>query len=94
MVIQGRTKQLFEQLLRKAKSFCDENDKSEVILGPMNEWGEGSYIEPCTEFGFEMLETIRTVFARGDPMTWPTNVSPSDVGLGSYDFPQHPAGSD
>jgi hypothetical protein len=94
MVIQGRTKQLFEQLLRKANSFCQENEKSVIILGPMNEWGEGSYIEPCTEFGFEMLETIRTIFARGNPMTWPANLSPSDMGLGPYDFPQNPAGSD
>ncbi len=91
LVIRGRSPQLFEQLLRQAKSFCRENDKPMVILGPVNEWGEGSYIEPCTEFGFEMLEAIRTVFAEGNPATWPANISPSDVGLGPYDFPQDPA---
>ena len=94
MVIRGRTPQLFEQLLRQTRSFCEERDKPIVILGPMNEWGEGSYIEPCTEFGFEMLETIRTVFAKGNPTTWPVNVSASDVGLGPYDFSQRPDGSD
>jgi len=94
MVIQGRTAKLFEELLRQAKSFCEQHKQPTLILGPMNEWGEGSYIEPCTEFGFEMLETIRTVFAEENPKTWPINISPSDVGLGPYDFPQRPAGSD
>jgi len=94
LVIQGRTTQLFEELLWQAKFFCEEHDKPMLILGPMNEWGEGSYIEPCTEFGFEMLEAIRRVFAKGNPTTWPINVSPSDVGLGPYDFPQRPARTD
>jgi hypothetical protein len=94
MVIQGRTTQLFEELLRQARSFCEEHDKPMLILGPMNEWGEGSYIEPCTEFGFEMLEAVRRVFARGASINWPINKSPSDVGLGPYDFPQQPARTD
>ncbi len=94
MVIQGRTTQLFEELLRQAKSFCEEHDKPMLILGPMNEWGEGSYIEPCTEFGFAMLEAIRRVFARGASTNWPINISSSDVGLGPYDFPQRPARTD
>jgi len=41
MVIQGRTPELFEKLLRQAKSFCEEHNKPILILGPMNEWGEG-----------------------------------------------------
>ncbi|MBN2272524.1 MAG: glycoside hydrolase family 99-like domain-containing protein, partial [Sedimentisphaerales bacterium] len=92
MVIQGRTPQLFEELLRQAKSFCEERGKTMLILGPVNEWGEGSYIEPCTEFGFEMLEAVRKVFATRVSTSRPVNVSPSDVGLGSYDFPPFPAG--
>ena len=94
MVIQGRTTQLFEELLRQARSFCEEHDKPMLILGPMNEWGEGSYIEPCTEFGFEMIEAIRRVFARGASTNRPVNISPSDVGLVPYDFPQQPVRTD
>jgi hypothetical protein len=94
MVIQGRTPELFEKLLRQAKSFCEEHNKPILILGPMNEWGEGSYIEPCTEFGFGMLEAIRRVFAKGDLTTWPVNISPSDVGLGPYVFPEGPITTD
>jgi len=86
LAIEGRTPALFEDLLRKAKAFCETNGKSVVILGPVNEWGEGSYIEPCTEFGFAMLEAVRAVFGKGDPASWPVNVAPCDVGLGPYDY--------
>ncbi|MFV1968911.1 MAG: glycoside hydrolase family 99-like domain-containing protein, partial [Pirellulaceae bacterium] len=90
LVIAGRTPALFETLLEQAKSFCQRNGKKMVVLGPVNEWGEGSYIEPCTEFGFSMLESVRRVFAKGDPAQWPVNVAPADVGLGPYDFPVRP----
>jgi len=55
---------------------------------------KASYIEPCTEFGFGMLEAIRRVFAKGDLTTWPVNISPSDVGLGPYVFPEGPTTTD
>lgn len=90
MVIQGRTPKRFERLLREAKTFCKEKSKPILVLGPVNEWGEGSYIEPCTEFGFKMLESIRKVFARDDPISWPLNLAPTDVGQGPYDFSQEP----
>jgi hypothetical protein len=86
MVVQGRTPALFEDLLQHARTFCKDNHKSMLILGPVNEWGEGSYIEPCTEFGFEMMEAVRGVFATEPSEAWPVNVSPGDVGLGPYDF--------
>ena len=90
-VIEGRTPVLFEQLLDKARGFAADNEKKIVVVGPMNEWGEGSYIEPCLEFGFGMLEAIRTTFGRGNPKNWPVNAGPRDVGLGPYDFPPHTA---
>jgi sialidase-1 len=87
MVIQDRTPELCKELLKQAKSFCRQNNKTMVILGPVNEWGEGSYIEPCTEFGFKMLEAVQSTFAAEPPGNWPVNIAPSDVGLGPYDFP-------
>lgn len=95
MVIEGRTPERFEDLLQRARTFCKGNGKPMLILGPVNEWGEGSYIEPCTEFGFEMMEAIRRTFATEPPAGWPVNLSPSDVGLGPYDYQPHPTtGSD
>ncbi|MCC6696682.1 MAG: glycoside hydrolase family 99-like domain-containing protein [Candidatus Hydrogenedentes bacterium] len=87
LVIQARTPERFERLLREAKAYCDGHGKSLVILGPVNEWGEGSYIEPCTEYGFAMLEAIRRVFVKGEAASWPVNVAPGDVGRGPYDYP-------
>ena len=92
MVIQGRSPRLFAENLRQARRFCKENGKDMLILGPVNEWGEGSYIEPCTEFGFEMLEAVRRTFATGPADAWPLNLSPADVGLGPYDFQAAPTG--
>jgi len=56
-----------------------------AILEAWNEWGEGSYIEPNAEFGFDDLEAVRDVFATPDAR--PVNVWPGDVGLeGRYDL--------
>ncbi len=86
----GRTVALFRQLLDAAKAYCDRHEQNIVILGPLNEWGEGSYIEPNLEFGFGMYEAIREVFGVGDSDAWPENLSPRDVGLGPYGFPAPP----
>jgi len=90
LVIGGRTPALFERTLRDAKAFSEARGKRLVVVGPSNEWGEGSYVEPCTEYDFAMMEAIRTVFAQGDPASWPVNIGPADVGLGPYDFPALP----
>ncbi len=87
LVITGRTPDRFEEILRQAREFCTKTGRKMVILGPMNEWGEGSYIEPNLEFGFEMMERIRKVFGKGDPSSWPVNLAPADVGRGPYDLP-------
>ncbi|MCA9444247.1 MAG: glycoside hydrolase family 99-like domain-containing protein, partial [Candidatus Omnitrophica bacterium] len=85
-VIRNRTADGFERLLAQAKSYCEEHGKPFVVLGPVNEWGEGSYIEPCVEFEFDMLERIRKVFGIPEPSGWPVNIGPSDIGLGPYDL--------
>lgn len=87
LAIEGRTPELFEDILRQAKEFARSHGNRPVVLAPLNEWGEGSYIEPCTEFGFQMYEAIRKVFGKGDPASWPVNLAPEDVGRGPYEFP-------
>lgn len=90
LVIEGRTPELFENLLEQSFQYVTEKKQKIVVLGPLNEWGEGSYIEPCLEYGFSMYEAIRRAFGRGNPRRWPVNVAPCDLGLGPYDFPQKP----
>jgi hypothetical protein len=87
LLFSGRTAGLFEQLLRDAKTFSEAHGKRMLVLGPANEWGEGSYVEPATEYGFDMYEAIRRVFGKGDPALWPVNVGPADLGLPTYEFP-------
>lgn len=85
-VCYGRSVDLWEKLLRDAKQYVEETDGKRLVVGPLNEWGEGSYIEPCTEYGFAMYDALRRVFCReGD---YPPNLVPSDVGLGPYGVAQ------
>ncbi|MDH7571645.1 MAG: glycoside hydrolase family 99-like domain-containing protein, partial [Armatimonadota bacterium] len=84
-VISGRTVPEFERLLREAKAYLDDRGETMLILGPCNEWGEGSYIEPCAEFGFGMYDAVRRVFC--DEPEPHTDLAPVDVGLGPYDLP-------
>jgi hypothetical protein len=85
-IVWGRTPVLFEEWLRQGRDFCAARHVPMLVLGPANEWGEGSYLDPCTEFGFAMYESVRRVFGRGDLAAWPGNLSPEDVGRGPYDL--------
>jgi hypothetical protein len=85
LVVSGRTPELFGKLCRQARQFADATGKRIIAIGPMNEWGEGSYIEPYAEYGFEDLDQLRQAFC--EPGNWPPNVIPADVGLGPYDLP-------
>jgi hypothetical protein len=89
-VIYNRTPELFERTLRDAKQWLDRNNQKLLVLGPWNEWTEGSYIEPCAEYDFRMLEAIHRVFCSG-PL--PQSITPRDVGLGPYDFDLSETGS-
>ncbi len=54
-----------------------------VMLDNLNEWGEGHYILPHREFGFDYLEAIRATFT--DAPVPHRNILPEDIGLGPYD---------
>jgi hypothetical protein len=58
----------------------------------VNEWQEGSYIEPNEEFGFSMYDALRDAFCSPPPEGFPKNMVPADVGSGPYDYPpmEHP----
>jgi len=78
----------FETLLRRVKAFVEGLPKSELgsqllLLDNWNEWGEGHYLLPNTEYGFGYLEAIRRVFAPDSPE--PEDLIPEDVGLGPYE---------
>ena len=86
-VIRDRTPEKFAALCREARAFCERNGIRHVVIHPINEWQEGSYIEPNEEFGFAMYDAIRDAFCEKPADGWPKNLRPSDVGLGPYDYP-------
>jgi hypothetical protein len=85
MVALDRTPQLLGKLCRDARQYAEQTGKKIIALGPWNEWGEGSYIEPYAQYGFQDLDQIRAAFC--EPGDWPPNLIPADVGLGPYDLP-------
>ena len=92
-VVEGRTPENFLELCRKAREYCEKTGHGQVIIAPLNEWQEGSYIEPNEEFGFGMYDALREAFCTKPAGGWPRNICPSDVDAGPYDYPrmEHPA---
>ena len=86
VVVRGRTPEKFASICRKARAFCDKYGIRHVLIHPINEWQEGSYIEPNEEYGFGMYDAIRDAFCEKPAAGWQKNLRPSDVGLGPYDY--------
>lgn len=84
--IYDRTPEKFGEICRKFKEFSAESGVKRVVLAPVNEWGEGSYAEPCREFGFGMYEAVRENLCEKPAKGWPLNYGPKDVGLGPYEY--------
>ena len=87
VIIDNRTTAGFRVICEDFAEFSTRTGIKRAILGPLNEWGEGSYIEPNLEHGFGMYETLREVFCKEPPEGWPVNFAPHDVGLGPYHLP-------
>ena len=86
-VITGRTPEKFAAICREARAFCERNGIRHAVIHPINEWQEGSYIEPNEEYGFGMYDAIRNAFCEKPAAGWPKNIRPADIGLGPYDYP-------
>jgi hypothetical protein len=87
LVISDRTPEQFGRLCRAARAHADQTKNKIIVVGPCNEWGEGSYIEPYAEYGFQDLDQLREAFC--PPGEWPPNLIPADVNRGPYDLPRH-----
>ena len=87
-VVYGRTVEKFAAICREARKFCDRTGRKHVLILPVNEWQEGSYVEPNEEYGFGMYDAIRDAFCEKPAAGWPKNVTPQDLGMRSYDFPK------
>jgi len=86
-VILDRTPEKFKRLCGDCRAFCERKGFKHVVIAPINEWQEGSYIEPCEEYGFGMYDAIRDVFCDKPAEGWPKNLTPKDVGRAYREFP-------
>jgi len=84
--IAERTPEKFGEICRQFKQFSKESGIKRAVLAPVNEWGEGSYAEPCREFGFGMYEAVRHNLCEEPESGWPLNYGPKDVGLGPCEY--------
>ena len=82
--VHHRSVEAFRRLCREARRYAEETGAKRVCLGPLNEWGEGSYAEPNGEFGFGMVEAVRDTFGVRPDEGWPINYTPADIGRGPY----------
>jgi len=92
--IYGKSVELFRRICRDARRFADETGERRFLLAPLNEWGEGSYAEPCAEFGFGFYEAVREAFFEKPAEGWPLNCTPRDIGrpCDAYEVPLHQSG--
>ena len=88
LVIANRTVKKFRKVCEEMKAYLAKSGQKRIVIAPVNEWGEGSYIEPNREFGFGMYEALRQTFGKQPEGGWPLFYGPSDVGLGPYDYPE------
>jgi len=93
MAVNARTPEKFRAICEAAKNFCQANGLRRLGFSALNEWEEGSYIEPNQEFGFQMYETIREVFGHCPESGWPVFHSPMELGYGPYNYPEIPRSS-
>jgi len=60
------TPERFEYFLRKAKTWADKNIRKGkpklILINSLNEWTEGSYLEPDEEHGYGFLNAVARVF--------------------------------
>ncbi|MCE5200017.1 MAG: glycoside hydrolase family 99-like domain-containing protein [Armatimonadota bacterium] len=62
-ILSNNTPEAFSEYLQIAKDFMDQEiDFKFLTINAWNEWTEGSYLEPDTEYGMGYLEAIRDVF--------------------------------
>ncbi|MGL4942019.1 MAG: glycoside hydrolase family 99-like domain-containing protein [Thermoguttaceae bacterium] len=87
MSIVNRSAADFRKICEDYRKFADATGVKSVVLAPLNEWGEGSYIEPNREFGFGMYEALRETLCKKPATGWPPFYTPRDIGRGPYDLP-------
>lgn len=59
-IVIGATPKKFETYLAELLKISSENNKKFLFLTAWNEWGEGAYLEPDTNYKFAWLEAVKS----------------------------------
>jgi len=70
----------FRRICEDARRYSDETGDRLLLMGPLDEWGEGSIGYPNQEHGFGIFEAVRDTFGQKPAAGWPVNHAPEDVG--------------
>lgn len=60
-IILGSSPEKFEKYMGKLMKISEKQNKEYVFLMAWNEWGEGSYLEPDSEYQYKYLEAIKRI---------------------------------
>jgi hypothetical protein len=64
-MLANNTPERFREALALAKARLDQRTSRKILsINAWNEWTEGSYLEPDTQYGLAYLEAVRDVFGR------------------------------
>ena len=64
-IMRGTSPDAYREMLRRARAFIEARGlRRFVTVEAWNEWFEGSYVEPSTQWGFGWLEAIRDIFGK------------------------------
>ena len=59
LVFTDYTPDLFRKHLRKVFPFIEKTKNKIVFIKSWNEWAEGNYLEPESEYGTQFLEVLK-----------------------------------
>ena len=59
IIFNGANPEKFKRYLTQLMTIARRNNSPFVFINAWNEWGEGTYLEPDTDFGFSYLEAIK-----------------------------------
>lgn len=64
-VVERQTPDAFREMLRRAKATIEQRGLRKFVnIEAWNEWLEGSYVEPSTQWGYGYLEAIRDILGK------------------------------
>ena len=85
--VHGFTTEKFRGICEYVKETCLKIGQKHVVVSPINEWQEGSYIEPNERDGFGPYDALRDTFCKKPATGWPKNLTPKDLGRPLKEYP-------